>query len=326
MSYWQETFLIGNLHIPRFIGGPLDGITDSPFRKLVREHSRTELLYTEMRHVACVANDPTGKHSLLFDQTERPLAYQIAASDVTFIDAACDKILAKGVDILDLNIGCPAKNVTRSGSGSALMADIPRLKKILLHLRARLTIPFTVKIRAGFKCINAVEVAQIAQDCGVDALAIHPRLQTQLFAGRPDYALAAQVKKAVSIPVILSGNVVNWQTAKLAYEQTGVDGFLIGRGIWAKPWKLAELAAHARGESYQVPQRLIFATAIKHLDAMLDHYGQQGLYNFRKHMPLYLRGLPDASKLRSSLVVSTSATDIKAVFEQYQNLNSEDLR
>jgi tRNA-dihydrouridine synthase len=207
-TFWQEKIRVGNLTFPRFIGAPLDGITDAAFRKLIREFSKDELLYTEMRHVACVANDKGAAKALHFDQSERPLSYQVAANYEKFIEEACDKIVQKGVDIIDLNVGCPARNVISSGSGSALMGDLPRLQKILTCFRKKLNIPFSIKIRAGFKECNALEVAKLAQDCGVDALAIHPRLQTMAFQGRPDYALAAQVKKALSIPVFFSGGVV----------------------------------------------------------------------------------------------------------------------
>ncbi len=311
MSFWQEKIKIGNREFPRFIGGPLDGITDSPFRKLVREFSPSELLYTEMRHVACVAHDKSGEKALKFEQIERPLNYQISANALTNIEQACEKILARGVDCIDLNIGCPAKNVVGSGSGSALMADLPRLKAIVTLLRKSIPIPFTVKIRAGFKQCNAVEVAKLLQDCGVDALAIHPRLQTQKFEGRPDYALAAQVKKEISIPVIISGGVVNFKTAQLVYEQTGVDGFLIGRGIWAKPWKLHEMQEHARGNAYAADIKTVFSYAHKHLEELVDFYGMRGLYMFRKHLPFYLKGLPEASKLRQHLVVSQSIDEVK---------------
>lgn len=310
-SYWSEKVTIGNLTFPRFIGGPLDGITDAPFRKLVREFSKDELLYTEMRHVACIANDKGGKRSLKFEQLERPLNYQVAANYDTFIDAACDKIIAKGVDMVDLNIGCPARNVISSGSGSALMADLPRLKHILTTFRKKLAIPFTVKIRAGFKTCNALEVAQLAQDCGVDALAIHPRLQTQRFTGRPDFALAAQVKKALNIPVFFSGGVVNFKLANMVYGQTGVDGFLIGRGIWARPWKLLEMRAHAQGETFMVDKSMVLSCALKHLDYMLEHYGDHAVYMFRKHVPFYVRGVAQASEVRQALMACKDAQMVK---------------
>lgn len=312
MSFWQEKFKIGGLWVPRFIGGPLDGITDSPFRKLVREFSQEELLYTEMRHVGCVANDKSGEKALKFEQSERPLNYQISAGDTQFLGAALDKILEKGVDCIDLNVGCPAKNVVKSRSGSALMADPERLKEIVTFIRARVSIPFTVKIRAGFKERNALPIAQMLQDCGVDALAIHPRLQTQRFEGQPDYGLVAQVKKALTIPVIVSGGVVNFKVANMVYEQTGVDGFLIGRGIWARPWKLHEMQQHSRGLAYSIEKREVLTYALRHLDFLIDYYGVHGLYIFRKHLPFYIRGLSDASCARKELIVADSVDQVRA--------------
>ncbi len=311
MGYWQEKFKIGSLEVPRFIGGPLDGITDSPFRRLVRRFSKEELLYGEMRHVASIANEKGGIKALNFEQFERPLNFQVSANNIAFIEKACEKIIAAGVDCVDLNIGCPAKNVVKSQSGSYLMSDPGRLEHILKIFRKSLPIPFTVKMRAGFKEKNALHVAQLVQDCGADALAIHPRLQTQMFQGTPDYQLAAQVKKTVSIPVILSGGIVNWKTAQQAYELTGVDGFLIGRGIWAKPWKLHELNEHAAGRSYAVSSEEILSCALDQLSTMVEYYGDQGLYAFRKHLPFYIKGKITASEIRSQLVQSKNVEEVK---------------
>ncbi len=311
MSYWQEKIKIGNLEVPRFIGGPLDGITDSPFRKLVRGYSKEELLYGEMRHVACVANDRGRVKALAFEQLERPFTFQVSASKTEFIKQACEKIVASGVDCLDLNIGCPARNVVKSGAGSSLMSDLPRLKTILETFRSSLEIPFTVKIRAGYKHQNAVDVAKLIQDCGADALAIHPRLQTQMFTGSPDYNLAGLVKKAVSIPVLLSGGIVNWTTAQLAYEQSGVDGYLIGRGLWSKPWKLHELKENAAGRIFKPTDEEILGCSLAHLDSMLDYYGSHGLFAFRKHLPFYIKGGSDASAVRAILVRSVSVDEVK---------------
>lgn len=312
MSYWQTKLQIGNLEVPRFIAGPLDGITDSPFRQLVRQFSPTNLQYTEMRHVACVAHDQGGKRALIFNQNERPLNYQVAANDLTYIESACNRILATGVDAIDLNVGCPAKNVVRSGGGSSLMADPAKLKLIVKELRRCLPkTPLTVKIRAGYKIKNAIEVAQLLQDCGIDALAIHPRLQSEHFSGRPDYALAAQVKQAVQVPVIFSGDVVNWKMAKMTYEATGVDAFLIGRGIWGRPWKLLELEQHAAGLEFSVSTKSVLKIALQHLNLMLEYYGKQGLYNFRKHLPFYLKGFTEAMQLRKKLMIENSAEVVK---------------
>ena len=311
MSYWQEKVQIGTMSFPRFIGGPLDGITDSPFRNLVRQFSQEELLFTEMRHVSCVAHDKSGAKALNFKQSERPLNYQIAACSERDIDVACEKIMAQGVDLIDLNVGCPAPNVIKSGAGSALMADLPRLKIVLQRLQKNSSVPFTVKIRAGFKEKNAIDVAQLIQDCGAAAITIHPRLRSELFAGRPDYALAAAVKKSVHIPVLLSGNVINWVTAKMAYEQTGVDGYLIGRGMWSKPWKLHELNMHAQGAAFTIDKKTNFDFALQHLTLLEHYYGPRGFYCFRKHLPFYLRGIPDATTVRNNLVISDSSAYVK---------------
>ena len=311
MSYWQEKVKIGNLEVPRFMGGPLDGITDSPFRQLVREFSTKELLFTEMRHVGTIANDVGAAKALRFGQAERPLNFQVAANKLDFIEVACERILAAGVDILDLNAGCPANNVVSSGGGSCLMGDLPRFKAIVTKFRSTVSIPFTVKIRAGFKEKNAVEVAKMLQDCGVDAISVHPRLRNQFFEGQPDYALAAQVKAAVQIPVFISGNVVNFKTAQAVYEQTGVDGYLIGRGIWGRPWKLKEMTEHAQGNPFVVDRDLTGTYALKQLDYMLSYYGDHGLYMYRKHLPFYIKGLPSAAALRAMLVRSTSAQEVR---------------
>lgn len=311
MSYWNGKITIGNRSYSRFIGGPLDGITDSPFRKLVRKFSPEALLYTEMRHVACVAHDKGSARALDFAQYERPLNYQVSANKVDFIQEACEKIMQAGVDCVDLNIGCPARLVVNSGAGSALMADTARLKMILDLFRKSLSIPFTVKMRAGYKIKNAVEVAQLVQDCGADALSIHPRLQTQFFTGVPDYELVSSVKKSVSIPVILSGGVVNWPIAKQLYEKTGVDGFLIGRGIWSRPWKLFEMNEFAQGRSFVASNQMILSCALEHLDNMLAYYGPRGLPAFRKHLPFYIKGRPEASQLRGALVLSNNAQEVK---------------
>ena len=313
MNFFQEKLTIKGLTISRLIGAPLDGITDSPFRKLVRDFSKEELLYTEMRHVRSVVTPKGGALALDFAQFERPLNFQFAANSTEFVAQACERALGVGVDAIDLNIGCPARNVVSSGGGSSLMADPERLERILKEFRRSVPdhIPFTLKIRAGFKTINAVDIAKLAQDCGVDAIAIHPRLQTQMFAGQPNYEIAALVKQSVQIPVFFSGNVVNFKTAKMTYEKTGVDGFLIGRGMWAKPWKFEEMKAHAAGQEYIVDGHMILKVALRHLELMIAQYGSHGLLRFRKNLPFYIKGHPSASELRQRLVQSDSLEDIQ---------------
>jgi len=311
MNYWNEKVQIGNRSYPRFMGAPLDGYTDSPFRRLVREFSCHNLLYTEMRHVVSIAYDKGSSKSLCFESIERPLNFQITANSTDFIETALGKIVAAGVDGIDLNIACPARNVIKSRAGSALMADMALLKEVLTILRKKGSLPLTVKMRAGFKEKNALEVVKLVEDCGVDAIAIHPRLQTEKFHGQPDYKLVGDIKRAVSIPVLYSGGIHTFIDAKNVYEQTGVDGFLIGRGMFGEPWKLTELEAHSLGNNFEVDQTMVIETALKHLDYLFEYYREGGLYNFRKHIPFYICDFQGASALRQSLIISESVNEIK---------------
>lgn len=323
MEHLAQPLQLKHLTIPRFIGGPLDGITDSPFRQLVRSYCTRSLLYSEMRHVSAVAHDKGGARTLRFIESERPLVYQIAANKINDIEPAITKILAAGVDAIDLNCGCPARNVVGSGSGSALMADLPRMREIVAELRRLIPGILTVKIRAGFKEKNAVTVAQMLQDLGVDAIALHPRTQSQQFGGQPDYVLAAAVRQAITIPIFFSGGVVNYQTAALVYQQTGIDAFLIGRGIWARPWKLLEMQLHAESKPYAISRTEVLQAALQHFELMLAYYGEQGLYNFRKHLPFYLRGLEGAAQLRAELVSSTDALYVRTALERAHRQSME---
>jgi tRNA-dihydrouridine synthase B len=312
MNYWNEKLKIGNFTFPRFVGGPLDGVTDSPFRRLVRDFSQDALMYAEMRHVSCVASDRGGQKALKFHEMERPLNFQLTTNGTDDIERACEKVLQRGVDMVDLNIGCPARNVVGSGSGSAMMADLAKLEVVLKLMRAQLPgIPFTVKMRAGFKEKNAFDAAKLAQDCGADGIAIHPRSQMQKFAGEVDYALTAQIKKSLFIPVLFSGGVVDFTTAALVYERTGVDGFLIGRGMWSKPWKLKEMHEHSQGRPFDVDKKTVLACALKHLDYSIEYYGTKGLFCFRKHLPLYVSGFPSASAIRSTLMTAGTVKQVK---------------
>lgn len=311
MNYWQKPLVIAGKEYPRFIGGPLDGITDSPFRRVVRRFSQKELLYTEMRHVSALIRSPL---QINFQKTEKPLNFQVAATTEQDIQQACELLLQKEVDMVDLNIGCPAPIMVKSGGGSALMADLPRLEKIVKLFRQNLSIPFTVKIRAGFKCTNAVEVSQLLQDCGVDALAIHPRLQTQKFEGKLNYSLVQEIKKKLTIPVIFSGGVVNFSLAKMVYELTGVDGFLISRGIWGRPWKLFELEQHMNDIIWKIDKTIVINSALEHFKNMHTFYGARGLHMFRKHISLYLKGIGADQDQRASIIKSTSYEEIIEFF------------
>ncbi len=300
LNYWQEHLKIGTLSVPRFLGGPLDMLTDEPFRQTTRRFCQRSLLYTEIRHVAALVNMPRARVEI--DQATRPLNFQITASSTHCVAEACEILQEIGVDAVDLNIGCPASHIVKSGAGSALMADIPRLLSIVVMLREKLTCPLTVKMRAGFKETNAAIVAKSLEQAGVDAITVHPRLQTQRFRGTPDYSLIENIKKQLHIPVLVSGGIIDMQTAQTVYEQTGADGFLIGRGQLGKPWLLHALYHESRGTSngskYIPSSDVVRSTIQAHMLAIAARYGGRGLSLAKRHIGFYARGYPSAAAVR----------------------------
>ena len=303
-NFWQQTVQIGSFHVPRFMAAPLDGVTDSPLRQLIRKFSPEVLLFGEMRHVACVANEKEGA-SRKYTSIEHPISFQVSANSTEFIEQAVAKIVASKFDMLNLNLGCPARAVTRSGSGSALMADTDMLKRVLKYFRkvTEGVMPFTVKIRAGFKKKNALEVAQIAQDHGVECIIVHPRTAPEKFSSRLDFELVKQIKETVSIPVIFSGNVNNFARAQKTYERTGVDGVMIGRALWGCPWKIREIQEEARGNTFEVSTAQAVHYALNHLLLNFEHYGiRRGFYMFKKQLPQYIKGIENASAMRHELL------------------------
>ena len=312
MSFWIDKFSVGNKSYPRFMSAPLDGITDSSMRRLIREYSTDVLLYTEMRHVSCVANERT-ERSIRYEPIEQPLAFQLSGNRTLFLEKAVAKVIEAGFCEINLNAGCPAKDVVKSGSGSALMGNIPVLKELLITLRRLIpnTVPFTLKMRAGFKEKNADEVAKLAVDCGVEALIIHPRTQPGGFSSLLDFDLVANIKKSVSVPVIFSGNITSFKRAEMTYERTGVDGFMIGRALWGAPWKIREIMDASVGKTFSVTQQESIACALKHLEYNLEFYGSHGLNPFKKHVPQYIKYIPGAASIRAGLVRSQSADEMR---------------
>lgn len=313
-TYWHDTFTLGQQTFPRFIGAPLDGYTDTPFRLVARTFSPDHLFYTTIRHTSCVAHHRSG--ALKLDPRDTPIIFQITANSTNSVQKAVENILALQAPkpcAIDLNIGCPAKNVVKSRSGSALMADVPLLTEIVKILRAASTIPITIKMRAGFKEPNAFTVAQLMCDLGVDALAIHPRLQPQKFSGNLDYEVVNKIKNTVKVPVLYSGGIKTFSDAVHVYEATGVDGFLVGQAFLGHPWKLAELTAHAHGLPYDVSFAQSIKVALDHFNAMCDFYGAGAVNAFKKHATHYIRNIEHAPDIRMSLYLAKKPEQVREI-------------
>ena len=283
---------------------PMAGVTDTAYRIIAREMG-CPLAFAEM--VSSQGIHYRNEHTLLMlrsEPAERPLAMQIFAKSAAMAAEAAAYIEELGTaDILDFNMGCPAPKVVKNGEGSALMREPKKAEEILTAIRRAVKLPFTVKMRLGWDddSRNAVEIARIAEAAGVDAVAVHGRTRAQFYSGNADYEAIAEVKRAVGIPVIVSGDIRRPTDLKRALAITGADGVMIGRGAQGNPWVFPQLIHWLRtGEELPPPTPAERAAVVlRHLDLLISYKGDYiGIREMRKHAAWYTRGLPGSAQLR----------------------------
>jgi tRNA-dihydrouridine synthase B len=319
--FWKEKIKIGNLEVPRFMAAPLDGVTDSPFRQTLRTFSPDNLLFTEMTHVASIPHN--GKRAE-YEPVEHPLCFQFSANKLEHIERAEDIVVNLGYDMINLNAGCPAKNVVKNGSGSALMADMPRLKEIIQTLQKHSGgLPVTIKIRAGFKEKNAPDVVKMAEDLGVPMVIIHPRTQIDKFGGEIDYDLVQKINQDCTIPLVFSGNITSYERAQEVYDRTGVDGYMIGRAIWGCPWKMAEMQAHAEGKEFVFSLADKIRTIQEHFTRTQAHYGTSATQLFKAHLGQYFSEIKEIGSAKAMHDYFLRETDHEAFEAKIANLNAD---
>jgi nifR3 family TIM-barrel protein len=251
-----EDLYIGDLVIrPAHILAPMAGITDTVFRRFIKRLGGCGLIMTEfVSSEGMIRRNFRSQRYLYYTQEERPISAQIFGADPAHLAEAARQIEDLGFDLVDLNLGCPAKKVAKCG-GSGLLRDLPLLEKILRAIRAAVKIPFTIKFRSGWseEEIVALPVARLAEHCGAQALAIHPRTRVQGYSGRARWEIIQQVKQAVRIPVIGNGDVFKPQDALALHEQTGCDAVMVGRAAASNPWIFRQLAEFFATGTYRVP-------------------------------------------------------------------------
>jgi len=294
---------LGNLQFdhPLFLA-PMSGITDYPFRRLAREMG-CGLVFTEM--VSAEGLLRKGESFLRIEGDEHPISVQVFGSNPEVLAEAARTVEAMGADAIDINMGCPAQQVVESGAGVDLMRFPEKVKEILTKVRRGVKGLLTVKIRSGWdnQHINAVEISKIAEDCGVDAITLHPRTKIQGFRGRADWNLIGEVKRAVHIPVIGNGDVTAPFLVKRIREETGCDGVMIGRGALGNPW-IFGLNDSGRGEaeptapSLDERQRMIR----HHFTLAKAYYGEKwAVKKIQKHVYWYTKGLRGCASFHSRL-------------------------
>jgi nifR3 family TIM-barrel protein len=279
------------------------GFTDAPFRRLVKEMG-CSLVFTEMISADGLARK---RESLLkLDEDEHPVAVQIFGSNPDIMAEAAGIAESIGGDIIDINMGCPAQPVVKVGAGVSLMRFPEKAKSIIMKVREKIRIALTIKIRSGWdrEQINAVEISRLAEDCGVDAITIHPRTKTQGFRGQSDWSLIGEVKRAVSIPVIGNGDVTNSALAKKMMAETDCDGVMIGRGALGNPWIFNPqwLDSLEKTPSDISLLREKKRVVDRHFRLLQESDGEErALKEIWKHLFWYTRGLPQSASFRSAL-------------------------
>jgi tRNA-dihydrouridine synthase B len=328
MSASHSTDSIRRLYIgshliqPAVILAPMAGVTDKPFRMLCKQLG-AGLCVSEM-----TTADPrlwhTRKSRQRMDHAGEPapIAVQIAGSDPAMLAHAARSNVESGAQIIDINMGCPAKKVCKAWAGSALMRDEALVARILAAVVAAVEVPVTLKIRTGWSAHhrNAVAIARIAEDAGIAALAVHGRSREQLYTGEAEYDTIAAVKSAVSIPVIANGDIDSPQKAARVLHHTGADAVMVGRGAQGRPWLLRAIAHYlATGELLAQPEACEVESILTgHVEALHAHYGEgQGVRIARKHLAWYCRDHAGSEAFRARVNRAETATGQLLLIRQH---------
>ncbi len=295
---------------PGILLAPMEDVSELPFRLICRELG-ADIVYTEFVNAeGLLREDPNGPRrafrKLRFAEAERPLAIQLYGAASLSMEKAAEIASAQQPDFIDINCGCWVSNVALRGAGAGLLRDLPQMKEVVSRVIGATHLPVTVKTRLGWdqQSIRIVEVAQMLEDLGVQALAIHCRTRAQGHKGAVDYEWIPKVKAAVSIPIILNGDVTSPQMVKHAFDSTGCDGVMIGRGAIRHPWIFRE-SQHYLQTGALLPEpswQERIELCLKHLQLAVEHDGPQGaLVGTRRHYAGYFRGLRGAAQIRAEL-------------------------
>jgi nifR3 family TIM-barrel protein len=311
-----KPFKIRNIEInPPMILSPMAGVTDYTFRRLIKRRGGVGLVVSEFISVeGLTRHNPKSKRQMRFAEEERPFAVQIFGGQVERMAMGAEMAQEVGADILDINCGCPAPKVVKHGGGSGLLRDLPRLETILKEIKKSITIPLTLKMRVGYSdsTINAVEVAKMAEQCGVEHIQVHGRTKEQGYKGLANWDFIRAVKEAVSVPVSGNGDITTIEYGMKKWKESGVDGILIGRGAMQNPWIFRQFndVLHGR-EPYQPDLTEKKAVLLEFFELLREDMPEiVALGKMKQLAGQFTKGLVGGAQFRQTLYHSHSATEI----------------
>jgi tRNA-dihydrouridine synthase B len=318
---------IGGVRIdPAVVLAPMSGVTDLPFRRLVKRFGAGLVVSEMIASRAVLADQRKTRQRSRADTGEGPVAVQLAGCEPEAMAEAAKLCCDRGAALIDINLGCPVKKVVGGDAGAALMRQERLAGRIFRAVVEAVPVPVTVKMRTGWDeaARNAPEIARIAEASGVQGITVHGRTRCQLYGGRADWKFIRKVKERVAIPVIGNGDVTGGEEARRMLEDSGADGVMVGRGAYGRPWLLQRIA-HFLETGVRLadpPPAQQWATLLEHYDAILCHYGgDAGVRIARKHVAWYCRGLPGSAAFRARIMgIGEPAAVTKAVCDFYRPL------
>lgn len=302
---------------------PMAGVTDLPFRIICKDMGAS-LVYTEM--ISCKGlyyKDEKTKELTSVDERERPIAVQIFGSEPSIMRQVVSEYLndRDDIDIIDINMGCPAPKIVRGGEGSALMKSPNLIRQIIKEIVDVSKKPVTIKIRKGWddSNINAVEIAKIGEEEGISAITIHGRTRSMFYSGEADWDIIKEIKEVVSIPVIGNGDIFTVKDGIRMLEYTNCDAIMIGRGARGNPWIFKNILEYMNDEKVNYPtDDEKIEKAIEHLELVCDFKGEKtGVREMRKHIAWYLKGLKGANQIKNSINTIQTLEGMKTLLRDY---------